>query len=61
MVTKKQKKYKVFYFVGGDEFGVGEKRRCMIVFAASEYEAEFIFKNQSDYHYNARFGWVEEA
>lgn len=57
----KLKKYKVFYFVGGDEFGVGEKRYCTIITAASEHEAEFIFKNRSDYSYRAQFGWVEEA
>ena len=59
MASKKQKKYKVIYFVGGDEFGAGEKRKYDIILAASEYEAEFIFKHHIMYPHDAQFGWVE--
>lgn len=58
MVKMKKKKFRVFYFVGGDEFGSREKRKSITIQAVSEYEAEYIFKH-SGYFYDS-FGWVEE-
>lgn len=52
------KKFKVYYFLGEDKLGY-EKRKCTIISAMSEYEAEYIFKRFSGITYDS-FGWVEE-
>lgn len=56
--TKRMKKFKVYYFLGEDKLGY-EKRKCTIISAMSEYEAEYIFKRFSGITYDS-FGWVEE-
>ena len=60
MVKPKLKGFKVVYFIGGDEFGSGEKRKSTIIVAASEYEAEYIFKHCGEFTEES-FGWIEEA
>ena len=59
MVKPKIKRFKVVYFIGGDEFGRGEKQKCTIIMALSEYEAEYIFKHCGEFD-EVSFGWVEE-
>ena len=58
MKRTKMKKFKVYYFLGEDKLGY-EKRKCTIISAMSEYEAEYIFKHFSGITYDS-FGWVEE-
>lgn len=53
----KQKKFKVYYFVGDYFSSKGERRRYTIIVADSESDAEYIFK-RSFANYN--FGWIEE-
>lgn len=52
------KKFRVYYFVGEHWSAKGETRKSTIILAKTEYEAEWIFKNQ--YPRNFNFGWVEE-
>lgn len=60
----KLKKFKVFYFLGGDHQGIDEtQRKCGLIIAKNEDEAEKLFKltyskDLSDY--KIFFGWVEE-
>ena len=59
------KKFKVFYFLGGDHQGINEmQRRWELIMARNENEAEKLFrfaysKDLSDY--NIFFGWAEEV
>ena len=61
----KLKKFKVFYFLGGDHQGIDETRRKWeIIMARDEDEAKKLFKlayskDLSDY--KIFFGWVEEV
>lgn len=61
----KLKKFKVFYFLGGDHQGIDETRRKWeLIMAKNEDEAEKLFKlayskDLSDY--KIFFGWVEEV
>lgn len=61
----KLKKFKVFYFLGGDHQGIDETRRkWKLIAARSEDEAEKLFKIEyrkalSDY--KIFFGWAEEV
>ncbi len=60
----KLKKFKVFYFLGGDHQGIDETRRKWeLITARSEDEAEDIFKimyNKGLSDGKISFGWVEE-
>lgn len=49
--------FKVYYFTGDFWSSKGEKRRCVVIMAHSESEAEYIFKMN---HPDRNFGWVEE-
>ena len=59
------KKFKVFYFLGGDHQGIDETRRkWQLITARNEDEAETLFKLA--YHkglsdYKIFFGWAEEV
>lgn len=61
----KLKKFKVFYFLGGDHQGIDETRRKWeLIMAKNEDEAEKLFKlayskDLSDH--KIFFGWVEEV
>ena len=61
----KLKKFKVFYFLGGDHQGIDETRRKWeLIMARNEDEAEALFKLA--YHkglsdHKIFFGWVEEV
>lgn len=60
-MTKKREKlrsFRVYYFTGDYWSTKGEKRRCNIIMAHSESEAEYIFKRN---HPDRNFGWVEET
>lgn len=62
---KNFKRFKVFYFLGGDHQGIDETRRKWeLIMAKNEDEAEKLFKlayskDLSDY--KIFFGWVEEV
>lgn len=53
----KLKSFKVYYFTGDYWSTKGEKRRCEVIMAHSEAEAEYIFKRNNP---DRSFGWVEE-
>lgn len=55
---EKLKSFKVYYFTGDYWSTKGETRRCQVIMAHSESEAEYIFKVQN--HPDRNFGWVEE-
>jgi hypothetical protein len=59
------KKFKVFYFLGGDHQGIDETRRkCELIMARSEDEAEKLFRlvhSKDLSNYKIFFGWVEEV
>lgn len=59
------KKFKVFYFLGGDHQGIDEtKLKWKLIMARSENEAEKWFKiaNRERLYYDEIFfGWVEEV
>lgn len=54
---KKLKSFKVYYFTGDYWSTKGERRRCQVMMAHSEQEAEYIFKRNNP---DLSFGWVEE-
>lgn len=54
---EKLKSFKVYYFTGDYWSTKGETRRCEVIMAHSEAEAEYIFKRN---HPDRSFGWVEE-
>lgn len=55
---EKFKSFKVYYFTGDYWSAKGETRRCQVIMAHSESEAEYIFKQN---HPDRNFGWVEES
>lgn len=59
------KKFKVFYFLGGDHQGIDETRRKWeLIMARDENEAEKWFKianHERLYYGEIFFGWVEEV
>lgn len=61
----KLKKFKVFYFLGGDHQGIDEtQRRWKLIMARSEDEAEELFKiayHEALSNYKIFFGWAEEV
>ena len=61
----KLKKFKVFYFLGGDHQGIDETRRKWeLITAKNEDEAEEVFKvvyNKDLSDGEISFGWVEEV
>lgn len=59
------KKFKVFYFLGGDHQGIDEtQRKWELITARNEDEAEKLFKlaySKDLSNYKIFFGWVEEV